>query len=36
VDVGRDDLSPVSIKYIKAAARRSQPPTARKASKRAT
>jgi len=26
VDVGRDDLSPVTLKYIKAAARRSQPP----------
>jgi TPP-dependent 2-oxoacid decarboxylase len=26
VHVGRDDLSPVTIKYIKAAARRSQPP----------
>ncbi len=36
VDVGRDDLSPVSIKYIKAAARRSQPAVERKASKRAT
>ncbi len=30
VDVGRDDLSPVTIKYIKAAARRSQPAIARK------
>ena len=30
VDVGRDDLSPVSIKYIKAAARRSQPAVTRK------
>jgi TPP-dependent 2-oxoacid decarboxylase len=26
VHVGRDDLSPVTVKYIKAAARRSQPP----------
>ncbi len=31
VDVGRDDLSPVTIKYIKAAARRSQPAVERKA-----
>jgi indolepyruvate decarboxylase len=30
VDVGRDDLSPVTLKYIKAAARRSQPPAAAK------
>jgi indolepyruvate decarboxylase len=28
VHVGRDDLSPVTVKYIKAAARRSQPPPA--------
>ncbi len=28
VEVGRDDLSPVTLKYIKAAARKSQPPTA--------
>ncbi|MGH7905793.1 MAG: thiamine pyrophosphate-binding protein [Candidatus Binataceae bacterium] len=27
VKIGRDDLSPVSVKYIKAAARRSQAPT---------
>jgi indolepyruvate decarboxylase len=32
VHVGRDDLSPVTVKYIKAAAKRSQPPaTERKA-----
>ncbi len=30
VDVGRDDLSPVTIKYIKAAARRSKPAAERK------
>jgi indolepyruvate decarboxylase len=30
VHVGRDDLSPVTVKYIKAAAKRSQPPTERK------
>jgi len=28
VEVGRDDLSPVTLKYIKAAARKSQPPAA--------
>jgi len=28
VHVGRDDLSPVTVKYIKAAAKRSQPPAA--------
>jgi thiamine pyrophosphate-dependent acetolactate synthase large subunit-like protein len=30
VHVGRDDLSPVTVKYIKAAARRSQAPAERK------
>jgi indolepyruvate decarboxylase len=30
VRVGRDDLSPVTVKYIKAAAKRSQPPPERK------
>jgi len=34
VDVGRDDLSPVTIKYIKAVARRSQPAVERKAGRR--
>ncbi|HUN59283.1 MAG TPA: hypothetical protein VMU41_14315, partial [Candidatus Binataceae bacterium] len=29
VQVGRDDLSPVTIKYIQAAAKRSQPPDER-------
>jgi indolepyruvate decarboxylase len=33
VDVGRDDLSPVTVKYIRAAARRSQPAADRKSSK---
>ena len=31
VEVGRDDLSPVTLKYIKAAARKSQAPAAQKA-----
>ena len=31
VDVGRDDLSPVTLKYIKAAARKSQPAAPAKA-----
>ncbi|HEY6419802.1 MAG TPA: thiamine pyrophosphate-binding protein [Candidatus Binataceae bacterium] len=33
VKVGRDDLSPVTIKYIRAAAKRSQPPTAERAAR---
>ncbi len=32
VHVGRDDLSPVTVKYIKAAAKRSQPPAAERKS----
>jgi TPP-dependent 2-oxoacid decarboxylase len=35
VEVGRDDLSPVTLKYIKAAARKSQPAIAPKASRTA-
>ncbi len=33
VKVGRDDLSPVTIKYIKAAAKRSQPPAGERAAR---
>jgi TPP-dependent 2-oxoacid decarboxylase len=35
VEVGRDDLSPVTLKYIKAAAQRSQPPPAYRKVRRA-